>query len=293
MKIVITGSLGHIGKPLTWELLDMGHLLTVISSNPERQKEIEALGARAAIGSVEDPKFLQEIFSDSDAVYCMTPPDFSEPDQIAYYERIANCYVRAIEHAAVKRVVYLSSYGAHLPSGTGFITGSYKAEQILNAMTDVTLTHVRPTYFYYNLLGFIPMIRSAGFIGAVYGGEDLLAMVAPADIASAIAAEVTQPQGRDKVRYVSSDERTCNEVAAVLGSAIGMPDLKWRTLPEQQVLEALIANGVHKNAAMNLIELGKATHSGILREDFENNKPEPGKVSLEEFALEFAALYNK
>ncbi len=35
MKITITGSLGHISKPLTQELVQKGHSITVISSNTE------------------------------------------------------------------------------------------------------------------------------------------------------------------------------------------------------------------------------------------------------------------
>jgi uncharacterized protein YbjT (DUF2867 family) len=58
MKITITGSLGNISKPLTKELVQKGHTVTVISSNAERQKEIEALGAKAAIGSMGDVNFL-------------------------------------------------------------------------------------------------------------------------------------------------------------------------------------------------------------------------------------------
>lgn len=50
MKIVIAGSLGHISKPLAEILLQKGHLVTVVSSNSEKQIDIEALGAKAAIG---------------------------------------------------------------------------------------------------------------------------------------------------------------------------------------------------------------------------------------------------
>jgi len=49
MKITITGSLGNISKSLTKELVQKGHQVTVISSNPERQKEIEALGGKAGL----------------------------------------------------------------------------------------------------------------------------------------------------------------------------------------------------------------------------------------------------
>ena len=45
MKIIITGSLGHISKPLAKELVEKGHAVTVISSNPDKQTAIEAMGA--------------------------------------------------------------------------------------------------------------------------------------------------------------------------------------------------------------------------------------------------------
>jgi uncharacterized protein YbjT (DUF2867 family) len=293
MKIIVTGSLGHISQPLTQELVQKGHSVVVISSSPQKQKEIEALGAAAAIGSVEDVAFLTQTFAGGDAVYCMNPPRFSAPDQVAYYEHIGRCYAEAITASGIKRVLYLSSYGAHLPSGTGFITGSYKAEKILDAVPGIRVTHIRPGYFYYNLFGFIPMIKAAGFMGGVYGAEDKLALVAPADIAAAIAEEITDANSAKKVRYVASDDRTCNEIAAVLGNAIGKPDLQWRLLPKEQVLQSLLANGVPQNAAENLIELGLAVHSGIMREEYDLDKPKFGKVSLESFAEEFAQVYNQ
>ncbi|WP_205510274.1 NmrA family NAD(P)-binding protein [Longitalea arenae] len=293
MKIVVTGSLGHISEPLAKELVKKGHAVVIVSSTPERQKAIEALGAGAAIGSVDDVEFLTKTYTGADAVYCMNPTNFSAPDQIAYYEHIANCYAKAISQSKIKRVLYLSSYGAHLPSGTGFVTGSHKAEKILDAIPDIQLTHLRPGYFYYNLFGFIPMIKTAGSMGGVYGGDAKLALVAPVDIAAASAEEILDLGSANKVRYIASDDRTCNEVAAVLGKAIGKPDLKWLVVQKEEVLQSLLTKGVPQNAAENLIELGLAVNSGILREDYELNKPKPGKVALEDFAVEFAKMYYK
>lgn len=58
MKIIVTGSLGNISKPLTETLLQQGHEVTVITSKAEKQKDIEALGAVAAVGSIDDVDFL-------------------------------------------------------------------------------------------------------------------------------------------------------------------------------------------------------------------------------------------
>lgn len=62
MKIVVTGSLENVSKPLTKELVQKGHSVTVISSKAERQKDIEAIGAKAAIGTMEDGDFLSATF---------------------------------------------------------------------------------------------------------------------------------------------------------------------------------------------------------------------------------------
>jgi len=292
MKIIVTGSLGHISKPLTQSLLGNGHSVTVITSNPEKQQAIEESGAVAAVGSVEDGPFLVKTLDQADAIYCMTPPNFSAPDQLAYYELIARNYAEAIRQSGVKRVIHLSSYGAHLPAGTGFITGSHRAENIFNNIPGINVTHIRPGYFYYNLLGFIPMIKAAGFIGNVYGGDDKLAMVSPLDIDDAVAQEIVQADSSSRFRYVVSDDRTCREIAAILGKAIGKPELQWQVLPADQVKQSLQAAGISNNAAENLLELGQAVHSGILREDYEKQVPALGKIKLENFANEFASVYN-
>ena len=57
MKITVTGSLGNISKLLAQELIAHGHDVTIISSKADKQAEIEALGAKAAIGSVTDAEF--------------------------------------------------------------------------------------------------------------------------------------------------------------------------------------------------------------------------------------------
>jgi uncharacterized protein YbjT (DUF2867 family) len=292
MKIVITGSLGNISKPLAIELLKNGHHITIISSKIDKQKDIEALGAIAAIGTLEDVDFLTTTSKGAEAVYCMIPPNFSEIDQAEYYSRIGRNYATAISKSNVKRVVELSSYGAHLEKGTGYIVGSNKVEKILNELADVSITHIRPGYFYYNLFNFIKMIKATGKMMANYGDDDKLALVSPTDIAAAIATAIVKPQKENDVRYVVSEDLTCNEIAGILGKAIDKPDLKWITITSEQMQSNLESNGVPKHIAFNLVELGEATHSGALREDYEKNKIVFGEIKLENFANEFVKMYN-
>ncbi|MFD1257726.1 NAD(P)H-binding protein [Mucilaginibacter terrae] len=137
MKIIITGSLGNVSKPLVNDLLEKGHRVTLITSDPEKRNEIEASGATAAIGSVEDADFLSSAFVGNDALYAMLPPNFKTADSRAFYQKVGKNYARAIKSSGIKRVVHLSSWGADLDSGTGFILGSHDVEQLLNALPDI------------------------------------------------------------------------------------------------------------------------------------------------------------
>lgn len=293
MKIVLTGSIGHISKPLAEELVKKGHTVTIISSNPEKKSSIESLGAIAAIGQVTDSNFLASVFKEADAAYLMIPPNYAAPDPVAYYRSVGDSYAEAIRQSGLKKAVNLSSYGAHVPKGTGFITGSYEVEQILSALPDVSITFVRPTYFYYNLNNFIQVIKATGAIAANYGGPDKIVLVAPADIATVVAEELTSAASGHKVRYICSDERTGNEIASVLGKEIGLPNLKWNILTDEQMLESLTGRGVPKHVAENLVELGAALRTGLLSGDYELHKPVLSNTKLETFAKEFAKTYHQ
>lgn len=297
MKVIVTGSLGHISKPLTEELVQKGHTVVVISSNPEKQKAIEELGAAAAIGSLEDVDFLTATFNGVDAVYCMIPPNnyFDQNlDLLAYYRRIADNYARAVERSGVKRVVYLSSVGAHLDKGSGIIIGHHDGEAIMNNLPDVAITFMRPVGFYYNLYGFVPKIKSEGFIAANYGAEEMLIWVSPIDIAAAIVEELETPLVGRKIRYVASDELTGHETASVLGAAIGKPDLKWILIPGEQWQRGLAAAGMNPKIARGLVEMFESQHKGLLTQDYYRHKPAVmGKVKLKDFAKDFAAAFKQ
>ncbi|BDU27310.1 NAD(P)H-binding protein [Flavobacterium sp. GSB-24] len=297
MKIIITGSLGNISKPLTAALVQKGHSVTVIASSNERREEIEKLGASAAIGSVEDLSFLTKTFTGADAVYCMIPrANYFDPnlDLDAFTRKIGNNYAEAIQQSGVKRVVFLSSIGAHLEQNSGIIQRYNEIEAVLNKLSDVSITFMRPTSFYYNLLAYIPMIKNQGIIAANYGGDQLIPWVSPNDIASAIAEEITTPLDGRKIRYVSSEELTGDETAKILGDAIGKPDLKWQLISDEEVLNGLVSVGMQPKIAQGLVEMYAGLYNGTLGEDYYKNRPfELGKTKLAEYAKEFASIYNQ
>ena len=200
--------------------------------------------------------FLTAAFKGADAVYCMLPPgSFFDKnfDLMAYAAKAANNYVQAVKQNGVKRVVFLSSIGAHTDKGNGILAFYYHVENILKSLPpDIAITFMRPVGFYYNLLGFISTIKTQGVIATNYGGDNKKAWVSPIDIAAAVAEEIVTPLVGRKVRYVASEEISCNEIAGILGAAIGKPDLKWIVIPDEQLLNGMIAAGMNPQIAAGL-----------------------------------------
>jgi len=307
MKIVVTGSLGNISKPLTEILVARGHAVTVVSSDPKKKSAIEALGATPAIGSIADVGFLTNTFNGADAVYTMIPLSFTEPDLGDYLRRIALNYVQAFRESPVKRIVLLSGWAADLVKAEN-------VEQLFDGL-NASITIMRPASFYTNFYQSINLIKGKGFIGKFltlrysglwalltgktgllmgnYGGNDRTVFVSPKDIADAIAEELPLMPKQKTIRYVGSEEMTCNEAARIIGTAVGKPWLKWVLLSNKEMLQGLKMAKVPEKVAETLVEMQAAIHSGKTLENFHRNQPKMGKVKLAEFAKEFAEVYHK
>lgn len=295
MKIILTGSLGHISKPLAIDLISKGHSVTIISSKAERQKEIETIGAKAAIGSIENVDFLTATFEGADIVYLMEPPfnyfdnSFDTQD---YWLGIANCYKQAVMKSGVTKVIHLSSIGAHTDKGVGILATHHLVENVLKQLPNtVSIKTMRPVGFYYNMFAFIPAIKNAGAIIQNYGGDEKEPWVSPLDIAAVIAEEIEKPFEGRTIRYIASDEVSPNEVAKNLGEAINKPDLKWNVIADELFLNNLINVGFNPQAAKGLTEMNIGRRNNLY-DDYKQNKTILGKIKLSDFAKEFAAFYN-
>ena len=116
---------------------------------------------------------------------------------------------------------------------------------------------------------------------------------APADIAAVIAEEIELPFEGRTIRYIASDEVSPNEVASILGEAIGKPDLKWMVVTDEQALGGLLSVGMNPSIAKGMVEMNAGRRGGVLYEDYNRHKPTLSKVKLKDFAKDFAAVYNQ
>lgn len=290
-KYVITGSIGHISKPVVEGLVKAGKEVHVVTSSSEKVKEIESLGAKALTGSLFDSAFVKKALEGAEVVYTMVPPIWQTDNWKASQLEVVNNYIQALTgNKTVKYIVNLSSVGAHLGSGTGPIDAIAALEKELNKLSGIQVKHLRPTFFYYNFLSQLPMLKHAGIMGGNYG-EQKIALVSPHDIAEVALEELLKLTFTgNSVRYISSDERTGNEIAEVLGNAIGKK-FPWVVFTDEQLLKGLQEGGLPLTHARAFVEMGAAQRSGKLAEDYQKNKPAFSKTKLEDFANEFKAAF--
>ncbi|MEG1592499.1 MAG: NAD(P)H-binding protein [Chryseobacterium sp.] len=299
MKIVITGSLGNIGKPLTKLLVAKGHQVTVISSRLDRTSEIKALGALPAIGTIQDTSFLTKTFKGSDAVYLMEAWEGigslynKDIDFLEAFKKVANNYVEAVHKSGVTKVIHLSSIGAHSDQVTGSLQVHHHVENILRTLPEnISIKFMRPVGFFSNVYRWLPMIKSQDAIIQSYGGDQKEPWVSPYDIASTIADEMGLPFNGRTVQYIASDEVSPNEIADALGKALGIDDMQWKVIPSEELLDQMLSAGINKWIAIGMVAMQKAQQDGSLYEDFYLNKPELGETKLNDFAKEFAEVYH-
>jgi len=174
---------------------------------------------------------------------------------------------------------------------------------------------MRPGSFYTNFYQTMDLIKGKGFIGKFltlrysglwalltgktgllmgnYGGEDRIVFVSPKDIADAVAEELLLLPKEKTIRYVGSEEMTCNEAARIIGTAVGKPWLKWVLLSDKEMLQGLKLAKLPEKLAETLVEMQAAMHSGKTLENYHRNHPKIGKVKLADFAKEFAVVYHQ
>jgi len=295
MKYILTGSVGNITKPLATTLIGAGHEVTIISSSEARKEEIEAIGAKAAIGNVLDRDFLSNAFLGADAVYLMVPPTFTVTDWLGFQKEVSDNFVYAVKQSGVKNIVQLSSIGAHMGKDAGPIDGLAYLEKQLDTVNGINVVKLRPSYFFTNFFSLIDMVKHAGILGSNMGNADSrLILTHPKDIAAEAAKHLLALDFYgDNIVYVSSDIRSFSEIAKALGEAIGKPELPWIAFSDEDTFKGMTDSGLPEIFAKGYVQMGKSIREGLIQEDyFRRNEHPQGKVKLEEFAKEFASLYN-
>src|ERR1700678_2209422 len=287
---VILGATGNTGSIIADTLLSRGKKVRVVGRDAERLQRFVRKGAEAFTGDVSDAAALTKAFSGARAAYLLLPPITSREDQ----ERQSDAIAHAVKESGLRYAVYLSSYGAHVPEGTGPIAGLHSSEQKLNAIRGLNVLHLRAAYFMENNLAAISMIHGMGMFGGALLPDLKLPMVATRDIGDYAAQRLLALDfsGTQTRELLGERDLSMTEATAVIARGIGKPDLRYQQFPYEQVQQALTQLGVPPKGAAMYIEMYKAINAGVLI-PLEPRSPEnTTPTSIEQFVQDvFVAAY--
>ena len=257
--------------------------------------QLAAKGAEIFVADVSDTAALTKAFDQADSAYVMIPPNITSNDPLGYSNRVSDAIAAAVQTAGTKNVVALSSIGADKPSGTGPVLGLHHLEQKLNQISSANVLHLRAAYFMENTLPQVNAIRKMGYSVGPLRPDLKLPMIATRDIGTAAADALLHPTftGKQTRELLGQRDLSYNEVAAVLGKAIGTPDLKYVQLSDDQARGAMVEMGMSDQAARLLLEMAASLNSGYMRALEPRTRENTTPTSYETFVAEtFVPAYH-
>lgn len=290
----ITGASGNVGKSVADELLANGKKVVAIGRNENKLESLIFKGAVSCVGDLLDANFVKRAFDGMTAVFCINPLNLHSYEPREDQQNIARNYVDAVKNNSIKHVVLVSSVGAHLRNGAGVIDGLADMEVYFSEMKDVNVLILRPTYFMENILRQIEIIKQMGFMGSSLSGDLKIPMVAARDVAAVAAKRLLELDFKGHtVEYILGPEDiSYNEIARILGKAIGKPDLKYVQFSYDDERKAMVqAGAVSENVAELFIEMTESMNNGRIAGDIKRTKDNSTNTRLEEFSKTFANAF--
>jgi uncharacterized protein YbjT (DUF2867 family) len=288
---VILGANGNTGSIVANSLLVNGKNVRVMGRDPGRLERFVRKGAQAFTADLSDAAALTNAFSGARAAYLMLPPITSREDQ----ERESDAIAKAAKESGLRYAVYLSSYGAHVPEGTGPIAGLHSSEQKLNAISGLNVLHLRAAYFMENNLAAIDMIRRMGMFGHALLPDLKMPMIATRDVGDYAAQRLLALDfsGKQTRELLGERDLSMKEATAVIARGIGKPDLRYVQFPYDQMQQALTQMGFSPKKAAVYIEMFKAINTGTIAAQEPRLPENSTPTSFEKFVQDvFAPAYH-
>lgn len=264
---VVVGASGNTGHVVANNLLSRGEKVRVIGRNSAHLQPLTSKGAEPFIADITDASALAKAFQGAESAYVMIPPNNTSKDPLGYSNRVSDAIAATVHKAGTKNVVVLSSVGAELPSGTGPVVGLHYLEQKLNQISSANVLYLRAGYFMENTLPQVNAIRQMGSAAGPVRPDLKLPMIAARDIGTVAADALLHPmvRGKQTRELHGQSDISYNEVASIIGKAIGKPDLKYVQPPDDQLRGVLVQMGMSEPMANLLLEMTHALNNGEMR----------------------------
>lgn len=289
--IVVFGATGNTGAVAVEALLAKGEKVRVVGRDASKLERFTSKGAEPFPANVENAEEVARAIENADAAYFLIPQAIHREDLRDYQERIIDAYASAAQKTGLKFAVTLSSIGAQHAEKTGPIVGLHNMEEKLNRISSLNVLHLRPASFMENLLMSIDGIRMMNALPGAAPADVASPTIATKDIGNYAAARLAARDfsGHSTQELLGPRDVTMRDSAAIIGRAIGKPNLAYVQMPLMLLDSALTSMGLPKSSAALVLEMWTAGNDGLLAPEEERSEKNTTPTTLEQFAEEVFA----
>ncbi|GLZ50004.1 hypothetical protein Acsp06_61890 [Actinomycetospora sp. NBRC 106375] len=261
--ITVLGASGNTGGQVVRRLRAAGVAVRAVGRDAARLADAAAHGAEPVVGDITDPAVRTAAFRGAEAAYVLMPLDLAAPGYRRQQEQVGTAITAGLRAAGVPRVVALSSLGAEIPSGTGFLETLHQQEERLAGL-DARVTLLRPGLFFESFLPALPAMLAAGVHHDTVAPDVALPMVATRDVGDAAATALLDP-GAVGVREVPGPEDlTLPDAVARIGAVLGKP-LRYERAPDDVMRAVLVEAGLPADLTDEQLAMNAAFNRRVVR----------------------------
>lgn len=253
---IIVGATGQIGSNVISEVKRSGFSVRAVVRNPEKLLDKNVEIKKADLFNREQ---LIEAFKGGTTVFVLTPENPSSTAILGETKQIVENYREAIQETGVKKVVALSSIGAHLTSNTGNILMSRILEQGLDNL-EAEKIFIRPSYYFSNWLGFLDSVEEFNILPTFFPEHLKIDMNSPVDLAKFISKIMTDTTSSENKRIyeLNGPEKYSSLDIAETFSKLFQKKVTTQSIPKDKWRETLVSVGFTENTAANLSYMTQA-----------------------------------
>lgn len=265
----VMGATGNVGQRVATVLLSQGHSVRALvrSLDSSSSTELKTAGAElfptgfvagtSPLGSLHaDESCLVSAFSNVDGVFILVPPNVMSPqpdEEVQAYIALVKGAVQKAEN--VRKLVFLSSWGAQHASGTGNIVTVHHLEKAFATLAgpQLSVVFVRAGSFFPNILPRLGSVPSGVFYG--YNSPNLvISLVSTDDIGDEVAKRLVEDQQSSDlkspfvVELAGPEDYTFAQITDMISSIVGK-DIKYTQLPAESAVPTFMSYGMPQRGA--------------------------------------------
>lgn len=223
----VTGITGKVGDVVARSLLKAGLPVRAVVRDIEKGKPWANLGCEIAVAEIGNAEALAKAFEGTDGVFLMTPPNYDPQPGFPVTQANAAAVKIALETVRPKRVVFLSTVGAHVTE-PNLLNNSKMTEEMLRTL-HLPVCALRAAWFMENAASDADSARTGAIHCFLQPHDHPIPMVATDDIGRTAAEILREEWTGMRIVELEGPARYCaSDIASGFSTALGLP---VRTIP--------------------------------------------------------------